>query len=209
MSSSSKASSTVRSSSGTPMRQSSLSFNSKRQTGAVKKQAVKGSRTPSRKSSTVPGTPQPATPIAVRIYTEEGEDVHEEAKRVYPDDSETLRDKEEAPVKRRKLAIPTIASHPATPKERLGARGRAVFRSREGVENATNGGIQPDDDVGELPQLAALEKSRPLIKLYGEARAKMGNLEPSKYTFNACTSYFSACTFRMIWHICGLRFDSR
>lgn len=184
------------------MKQLSLSFTSKRTTTAGGKETVKGKRIASRKSSTVPGTPQPTTPTPVEIYTDEDADVNEEAKRAYPDDSEPLREKEEGPAKRRKLAT-TITSQPAT-KERLGDRGRAVFKSREGIENVKGRELDPNDDVGEQPQLAELETSRRLLKSYGEARSKMGNLGPSEYPFDVCDSvYLFACTCCKIWCICA------
>ena len=159
--------------SSTPLRQTSLSFPSKRPTRVGEKALLKGKGTSS-KSSTVPNTPKskPSTPI--KSYIDVDEDTESRP------GLDPSREKGEGPVKRRKLAAASDLVQPANSKEPLADRSKGVFKSREGIENASGGKAQPDNVTEGLPTLSALEKSGRLKKPYGEAKAKMGGLEPSE-----------------------------
>ena len=168
------------------MRQTSLSFPSKRPTRAGEKAPLKGKST-SRKSSTVPSTPKSKSSTPMKSYI----DVDEDTEYARPD-SDSSREKGEGSVKRRKLAAASDIAQSANSKELLADRSKGVFKSREGIENANGGKARPDDVSEELPALSALEKSGRLKKPYGEARAKMGGLEPSE------CSLTTVCLFALL-----------
>ncbi|KAJ3555583.1 hypothetical protein NM688_g2500 [Phlebia brevispora] len=163
------------------LKQSELSFTSKRNTTTGAKDGSKGKSTASsRRSSTVPNTPQRASSAAQSTDSDD----EQEARRTYFDesDSESEEDaggRETRPVKRRKLAGSDVATQSASSKDRE-ERGKGVFRSRVSMENADGGKTYKDEhkDGEELPRLAALEKKGRWRKHYGEVRAKMGHIEP-------------------------------
>lgn len=159
--------------SGRPtLRQSSLSFTSKRTTAAGSDAKGKTSR----KSSTVPSTPRPVSPPTPADESSEDDDDTEEFELAVA----ATEDVDERPVKRRKLVrkdAVAAESESLQPKPRR--FGTGVFRSREGVENADGGKTHREDE--ERPRLNVNDKR--WRKQYGEARDQMGNLEPSKSTF--------------------------
>lgn len=160
--------------SGRPtLRQSSLSFTSKRTTAAGSDAKGKTSR----KSSTVPSTPRPVSP-----QTPADESSEDDTEKFEPGVPAT-EDVEERPVKRRKLVrkdAVAAESESLQPKPRR--LGTGVFRSREGVENADGGKTHREDE--ERPRLNVNDKR--WRKQYGEARDKMGNSEPSKSAVLCC-----------------------
>ena len=162
------------------LRQSALSFPSKRSGSAADKDAKgKGkskeveSQSDRRKSSTVPSTPAPRHP------RDDESDEEEIAKRTYlveDEDDATASVEGPPPVKRRRVAK-------GKGKETEDAEGesneKGVFRSRASIENADGGKVQPaKPKAEELPHLDVEDKKGRWRKHYGEVREKMGNIPP-------------------------------
>lgn len=181
------------------LKQQALGFPTKRPTAASNAKA-KGSKSP----VTVPTTPTPASAVepvdASSAYASEEISIARKLPRQRTTRASTKAqavEEEKAVGKKRKLQEVEEPAATAEMGKKKEDKGKKVFKSRASLENVegrqTPTRIDDSSDVevlDEPPQTDTSEaaKKARVRKHYGEAREKMGYLEPSEYKSDICAS---------------------